>query len=450
MKKISLAIIVQIMVLTLCALPCAQAVVRKPLEAGRMVRIGLSSLGKHKSFILETSTGYGEIFDNKKKVAIYTGKASNIEVKIASGNKIRIRVDKSKNFSYFTGEVMFTAIGRGATYLNIRPSSKSKAKSYRGSIAIYPTNSSLFAVNEIEIENYLKSVVPSEIFNNGPANTLDAQAVAARTYTIRNLDRHKKDNFNLCDKVHCQAYSGMVREYGNTSEAVIRTQGRILTFNKLAANTVYHANCGGILIDSRAAWNGAAVPYLVSHVDGVKGQKLFCEIGRDLKRNKNPGKLPVKINKLIVRSLPSKTKRRYHRSHGHRVGMCQDGAIGMGAIGYTYREILAFYYPGTRLETMNYARPTTAPSTQPLVVAQAQPVIRQESSSNYVQEAAANPTQKKTIRMGSVAMPARRSTSIISTLKDISASRRTPPRGAADFRKIFWNPAQPEMSNSFF
>ena len=59
----------------------------------------------------------------------------------------------------------------------------------------------------------VKSVVPAEISVRAPKSAQEAQAIAARTYAIRNIDRHtKKDNYNLCDSIHCQAYLGTTKE----------------------------------------------------------------------------------------------------------------------------------------------------------------------------------------------------------------------------------------------
>jgi hypothetical protein len=217
----------------------------------------------------------------------------------------------------------------------------------------------------------------------------------------------------------------------------------VLAFKDDLANTVYHSNCGGILICSTAAWGGRNVPYLVSHRDGIKGQELFCSLGYKIKRRKDKNlKLPKPVKNIIVRSFPANTKKRHHKNFGHRVGMCQDGAIGMGAIGYTHRQILAFYYPGTALATLKYAIPKRnnleqPPQPKPIVIAM-KPVedkILQPDILSFTK----NPTQAAEI------LKARRknSASVINSLREVSKVKNTNSGG---LKKVYWNSASPDIS----
>lgn len=411
----------------------------------RLVRIGLVSNGHQKSFKIEPSNGYVEIFDNRRKQALYTGKASTLVISVQKKNYFKIEIDGKKNFLNLQGEFLFSPIGKPPNFIQLKPAGR-KARSYRGSIAIKSEGTTLFAINQVDIEDYLKSVVPSEIFNRGPASALEAQAIAARTYAVRNIDRHqKKSDYHLCDTVHCQAYTGIVREIKATSLAVKNTEGKILAYNNEPVNAVYHSNCGGILICSSAAWGGKTVPYLVSHLDGVKGQPTFCSIGKKVKKSKKGEslQLPKPVQKLIVRSYPAKTRKKLHSNFGHRVGMCQDGAIGMGAIGYSYRQILGFYYPGTRLVTLNYARPKQRKTPRiekkqvPMVLAMKPD--KSESQKSLLQYPL-NPTQIRAIKLSKD--NGKSDKSVIGTLKAISRNEENKTSG---LKKVFWNPAQPEI-----
>jgi hypothetical protein len=425
------------------------------LDIDRIIRVGLKSMGRHKTFKIEPSNGYIEIFDNKKKQAIFSGKANLIVVKALKKNLFKITIDKKKNLLNLKNEMLFSPVGRPPNHLKVKVYGR-KSRSYRGSIAIETQGRYLFAINQIDMEDYLKSVVPSEIYNSAPDAAMQAQAVAARTYAVRNIDRHRKrDNYDICDTVHCQAYKGMVKEIKAAANAVKATYGRILTFDHTPANTVYHANCGGILICSTAAWGGKKVPYLVSHRDGVKGKPLFCTVGKLFKRKKlDKSKLQKPVKDLLVKYFPSNTKKKYHSNFGHRVGMCQDGAIGMGAIGYSYREILGFYYPGTRLVTLNYARekiqkPETAPPElqkppERILIAMAPPEseatikVEQKSDENKMP---LNPTQQlllKTLRSNR----SKDAKSVLNTLKEISNKKH---EAKTDFKKVFFNTAQPNI-----
>lgn len=357
---------------------------------------------------------------------------------------MKVAVDQRKSLYYFSNELVFSALGRTPINLKVKAGSR-KNYSYRGSIAITPQKSGLRGINIVDIEDYLKSVVPCEIFNRAPDAAQQAQAIAARTYAVRNLHRHSNsDNFQLCDTVHCQAYTGIAREIKFATKAVKDTYGKILTFGKEPANTVYHSNCGGYLIDSRAAWNGSEVPYLIGHFDGIAVEKPFCFYGSQIKKNKLTCSLPKTRPSISIKRMPAKSKKACYKNFGHRVGMCQDGAIGMAAIGYNSRQILDFYYPGTRLATMRYADPSTAPvETQKPIVVASLPMPNPEQIELITPP---NPTQLNALRHSNKTR--QNSRSIRETLKQISTGKNGSK--AHELRKIFWTPGQPEISRSIY
>lgn len=412
------------------------------LNAARNIRIGLVSQGLPTTWKIEPSTGFIEIFDEKKKQSVYSGKAAQIIISAMKGGKMKVAVDERKSLYYFSNELLFSPVGRPPINLKVSSGGK-KSYSYRGSLAVSPQKGGLRGVNIVDIEDYLKSVVPSEIYNRAPDAAQQAQTIAARTYAVRNLNRHSgSENFQLCDKVHCQVYSGIAREIKLATKAVKETNGKILIYGSEPANTVYHSNCGGYIIDSRAAWKGSAVPYLLGHYDGVSGQKPFCYYGKLIKQNQKTEKLPKAHTSITISKMNAQSKKATHKNFGHRVGMCQDGAIGMAAIGYNARQVLAFYYPGTKMATMNYAVNGSQPvETTPIVVAAAPRTAQQVSL-----VAPPNPTQINALRRNS--KTGQSSRSIKDTLKQISANRND--SAATSLRKIFWTPGQPGISRSIY
>ncbi|GAB4276506.1 MAG: hypothetical protein Kow0029_18530 [Candidatus Rifleibacteriota bacterium] len=421
------------------------------INTNRLIRVGLESIGRQKTFNIIPSNGFIEIFDNRIKHALYSGKAAYVKVSYAKKGAMNIEIDGKKNFLNLKSEILFSPVGKPPNYIKLQPAS-GRTRSYRGSIAVEVTKNRLFAINQTDIEDYLKSVVPSEIFNRAPAAAMEAQAIAARTYAIRNFERHrKKSNYDVCDTVHCQVYTGMAREIKAASTAVMNTEGKILVFENEPANTVYHSNCGGILISSVAAWGGKKIPYLVSHRDGIKGQSLFCELGLKFKKSKTDIELPKPVKRLIVHSYPDKTKKKLRQNFGHRVGMCQDGAIGMAAIGYSYRQILGFYYPGTALATLNYARkkhpalskPSRKIVKQEKIILAMKPPAKPEPEIKAISQEhnfPLNPTQLDVIKN----LRNRKGTkSVLGALKEISGQKS---KYKTDFKKIFWNPVQPDIS----
>ena len=139
-------------------------------------------------------------------------------------------------------------------------------KRYRDFIKIQRESQSLLVINLIDIEHYLYGVVPREMPASFPMEALKAQAVAARTYTLNNLNKHGSEGYNLCDTTHCQVYGGIDGEHTRTNEAVDATKGIVITYNGSIIDAVYHSNSGGHTEDSAEAW-GNYFPYLIGVED---------------------------------------------------------------------------------------------------------------------------------------------------------------------------------------
>jgi len=338
------------------------------------LKIGLFQIGQPTSFEISTSNKNIEIFDPREKRAVYCGPANIILIQ-NSENSLMTSID-GKNVYVGKNPLVLSPIGKPPNYLHVK-SGKTWGKAYRGSLAITAWKSRLFAVNLVSIEEYLRSVVPSEIGGNAPEEALKSQAIAARSYAVRNITRHANCGFDLCDCVHCQVYKGLLEEHPISTKAVQSTYGQILTFDGRPANTVYHDNCGGKLISSQTVWKGAKVPYLIAHDDALPGKVPFCKLapqklhtsiqlknvqtnnnGRKLKGNqRNSAKPKTAPQKPLSSRLQSESIVQLgvidRQGRGHRVGMCQNGAIGMALSGFSHFKILSFYYPGTRLEMEN-------------------------------------------------------------------------------------------------
>jgi len=137
---------------------------------------------------------------------------------------------------------------------------------YRGSFEIIPTPNGLTVVNIVDVESYLQGVVSSEMSPSYPVEALKAQAVAARTYALKNLGRHRNLGYDLDDTAHCQVYGGYFSEDRRTNQAVNDTGGLVMTYDGTLIDAVYSSTCAGYTESSEAAW-GRAVPYLVSVPD---------------------------------------------------------------------------------------------------------------------------------------------------------------------------------------
>ncbi len=135
---------------------------------------------------------------------------------------------------------------------------------YRGQLQVLVGGSALRAVNHLPLESYLPSVVGSEMPASWPQAALRAQAVAARTYALR--QRRAESSFDLRATVASQVYRGIEAETVSTREAVLATRGQVLIFDGDLVNAVFHSSGGGTTENSGDIWS-RQLPYLVSVPD---------------------------------------------------------------------------------------------------------------------------------------------------------------------------------------
>ena len=139
-----------------------------------------------------------------------------------------------------------------------------KQRSYRGRLQVAVKGSALQAINTVDLESYLPSVVGSEMPASWPQAALRAQAVAARTYALR--QRSASQPFDVRATVASQVYKGVEAETPATREAVASTRGEVLMFGGSLVNAVFHSSSGGSTENSGDLWN-QQLPYLVSVPD---------------------------------------------------------------------------------------------------------------------------------------------------------------------------------------
>jgi len=253
------------------------------------------------------------------------------------------------------------------------------------------------------MEEYIAGVLAGETGNFKSDEALKAMAVAARTFAVHFGSRHALNGFDFCDTTHCQdlRIAGIDAHLRSVANA---TAGEVLWYDGEPAAAYYAANCGGNSEDGRFILGNdeARAPYLHQHSDQYcvrNGSTQWrSEVSkRELQRalaadgivipgtlrsvtvlHRTPsgrveflrvaGSSSVTVSALNFRAaighnigwdrLKSNlydvsddgTRVMFHgRGSGHGVGLCQIGAEIMGEEGHSYREILAFYYPGTKL-----------------------------------------------------------------------------------------------------
>ncbi len=135
---------------------------------------------------------------------------------------------------------------------------------YRGRVQLRREGQVLQAINHIGLETYLPSVVGSEMPASWPQAALRAQAVAARTYALR--QRKPGSAFDVTATVSSQVYKGVEAETESTRSAVASTRSQVLTYQGSLATTVFHSSSGGRTENSGDLWT-RQLPYLVSVPD---------------------------------------------------------------------------------------------------------------------------------------------------------------------------------------
>jgi hypothetical protein len=162
-------------------------------------------------------------------------------------------------------------------------------------------------VHVLELEDYLRAVVPSEVPALWPAEAVKAQAVAARSYAQYAIEHPRHDNADICTTQHCQVFNP-AKIHPASDAAIQATKNIIARYNGATANGIFSANCGGHTLNNEDVWGGTPVPYLRGVPCPNKGQK-----------------------------------------NGHGVGLCQYGARDLANQGYTYDHIVKYFYTGVTL-----------------------------------------------------------------------------------------------------
>ena len=165
----------------------------------------------------------------------------------------------------------------GALCLGIQPGQDDSVKTetifrgntYYGGFQYQRVNGGDLTVSSVlTLDDYIQGVIVREMSSSWPLEALKAQAVCARTYAYRNYaaQRHSSQGFDLCNTVHCQAYSGMSEVTAESSRAVTETHGEYLWYDGELIDAVYFSSDGGATESSENVWGGE-LPYLVGKED---------------------------------------------------------------------------------------------------------------------------------------------------------------------------------------
>ncbi len=190
--------------------------------------------------------------------------------------------------------------GQALTLFNVTIGSRfhwerTEDQTFEGDLILLPRNDGTIAViNEIPLEDYLKSVISSEMSSGAPMEFLKAHAILSRSWLLAALDRKKKtketskssekitdeevirwydredhDLFDVCADDHCQRYQGITKIVSRQAEEAVReTRGMVLTYQNEICDARYSKACGGLTENFDTAWDDRRVTYLGSISDG--------------------------------------------------------------------------------------------------------------------------------------------------------------------------------------
>ena len=272
-----------------------------------------------------------------------------------------------------------------------------KQRKYEDDFEISSNGKELTLVNLVDIDNYLAGVVESEGGGGRHIEYYKVQALMSRTYAMKYRGKHKKDGFDLCDDVHCQAYHSMMRLTPIIDSAVIQTHDLVMLDSKnQLIDSYFHANCGGQTCEPQDVWN-EKIDYLNTFIDTfciyTKQATWEKRIDKVAWHNFLVDKYDYPINDSLYLSMMftfNQVQRKAFYIHpifgiplrdireefdlkstffschlegeevvvqgrgfGHGVGLCQEGAIKMAKSGYNFMQIALFYFPN--ISITNYS-----------------------------------------------------------------------------------------------
>ena len=175
-----------------------------------------------------------------------------------------------------TGRPIFQFDGGQGYSLGIQPGLEEgeetatwfKGYRYYGGFQYRRSGGDLTVINIVDLEDYIKGVLPYEMNNTWPLEALKAQAVCARSYAATISNSHTSSGFDVCNNTHCQMYQGLNLANDRTDQAVEETAGEYVRYEGELAVTYYSASDGGATEDVGNIWNSSEdLPHLQGVID---------------------------------------------------------------------------------------------------------------------------------------------------------------------------------------
>ncbi len=158
-----------------------------------------------------------------------------------------------------------------------------ETQTFRGSLRLLADGGKIWAINDLPVEDYLESVISSEMSAQSSLPLLMAHAVISRSWLMSQIDGNTAPNtqashgdafirwydhtdhtlFDVCADDHCQRYQGITKETSpNVAEAIRRTRGELLTYGDEICDARFSKCCGGAMEEFQYCWDDTPKPYL--------------------------------------------------------------------------------------------------------------------------------------------------------------------------------------------
>jgi len=351
--------------------------------SGQTMQIGLNHNKNVYAYTVSVRQGTYLLECDGEKYGEY--KRNNIFYINREGNKIEIR-DKNSLIGSFD-KISLIQEDKNCVFTLTGIDPKIKSFEYNDGITFRLYENNLLAVNYIDLEKYIAGVIEAEGGINAHPEYYKSQAILIRTYTIKNIYKHVEDEFNLCNEVHCQAYHGRNARNNEIYNATKATAGMVLIDkDSVLIMSPFHSSCGGQTSRAGIYWQ-KDLPYLQSINDPfctdlrnsvwektikahewysyLKSMGISNPLNYTSKQAPNRSKYFISNpHKVTYRQIREKFGLRSSfffiekqnqqivfkgRGYGHGIGMCQIGAMEMAKVGYTYPDIIHFYFHNVQI-----------------------------------------------------------------------------------------------------
>jgi hypothetical protein len=330
-----------------------------PSASAQAIQIGVLGLFHPRELVLRPARGETLVVTaaGKSFVLDFTSRAAPAHIQIFDSG---ISLDIGEQVVQ-AGEIRAAGRGNGsAAFVLAVPGRITRA--YRGTLVIKATaRGELVAIVAMDLETAVASAVQAESASDAPLEALKAQAVVARSYYVAGGGRHR--DFDFCDLTHCQFLCAPPDSQSPAAQAARATRDMVLTYEERTFAAMFSQSCGGrTRTPAELGLPSKNYPYFLvvcdyCYQEPVRWTRRISHEDAELLRMGEAGRLAVD-RRLGWNAIPSNnfTARAEDgevvlegTGQGHGIGLCQRGAQAMAASGATFREILAHYFPNTKV-----------------------------------------------------------------------------------------------------